>query len=515
MDDHVVRLNFLSETMKRISQSRDWEESLDKIFEFTRTLLDYSMMVIYMINEDRGELEVVAVRGSSKVEIKQRTKFKIGEGIVGWVAREKKAVFLRDAILEKKFRVRQEDPPIRSFIAVPLMFENKVIGIMTISSTKPNIYNEKDVQMISIIASQVAVIYRINTILRDKTNLSNHILQSINSGVIVIDKDAKIILFNKAAEEITGYTSDELIGIEIAETPLRKSPSYWYLLKTHETNKPFFEKETYMTNKEGREIPIVISITVLRDDRGMFNGVTAVFRDLLEVKRIQEEIRRTDRLASLGRLTIGVAHEIRNPLLPIRTAAEVMLKKTNPMDERYTLLKIIKEEGERLNSILNDFVSYSKPSSETRVFFDLNKLIRKTIELFRHELKNKKIEIHTNLWRERFDILASPQEFRQVLINLILNAIDALPRGGQISITTELEEEQVKLVIEDTGCGIAPDDIEKIFDPFFTRKKEGTGLGLFIVHNIITKYGGRILVNSSLGKGTSFIIKTKKIKGGL
>lgn len=512
MDEHIIHLNYLSATMKKVSRSRDWNESLDNIFEFTGNLLEYDMMVIYLIDKKAGILKAIAARGSKDVKLKNRARFKIGEGIVGWVAKEKKAVIIADATKETQFKVRQfykEDPVIRSYIALPLIYENEVLGILSISSSKPDLYREKDVQMMTIIASQVAAIFKINSLLRDETRFSNHILQSIDSGVLVIDKEKKVIHFNRAAENITGYTAKELKGKKITLTPLMTSPFPWLILKTHETQEHIFEKETHMFTKEGREIQVIVSTSVLRNEYNEFNGATAIFRDISEVKKLQEEVRRVDRLASLGKLTAGVAHEIRNPLLPIRTAASYLLKKTNPDSENYRLLKIINEEAERMNKLLNDFVSFAKPPSEMKEAFDLNKLIAETTALMKHEFESKDIEVELNLCHERTSIMGLAQEFRQVLLNLLINSMDAMPEGGKINITTYREDPYIYLIVKDQGTGISKEHLNKVFDPFFTTKQEGTGLGLFIVHNIVSKYDGKIEVESEKGRGTAFKVRIK------
>lgn len=509
-DQHIVALNYLSDIMKKISRSKDLKESLYHIFEFTKQLLNYTMMVIYFYDDENEELKVVAAQGASVENLKKRTKFKVGEGVVGWVAKEKKAIVLEDATKADDFKVRQyykEDPLIKSFMAVPLIYENKVLGIISISHNDPGMYNEKDVQMMSIIASQVAAIVKINKLLQDRTQIHKHILQSINSGVMVIDGKKNITLLNKAAEEIIGYSRKELIGKKISF--LKESPCYRYIIKTLTSKRPFYEVETTVYCKDKRKLPIVMSTTVLKNSAGDFLGVTTIFRDISEFRKLQEEIQRTERLASLGKLAAGVAHEIRNPLLPIRTAANYLLKKIPVEDENYLLINTICEESERLNKLLNNFISFAKPSSSKDVF-ELNNLILETVALMKPEFESKNILLKLDLTDDRSKILASVQEIRQVLINLLLNAVDSMPCGGAISIETATDPEFLTLSISDTGCGMSEEQKKNAFDPFFTTKKDGTGLGLFIVHNLVLKNDGKIYLRSKEGEGTTFTIKIKR-----
>jgi signal transduction histidine kinase len=252
-----------------------------------------------------------------------------------------------------------------------------------------------------------------------------------------------------------------------------------------------------------------MSTTVLKNSAGDFLGVTTIFRDISEFRKLQEEIQRTERLASLGKLAAGVAHEIRNPLLPIRTAANYLLKKIPVEDENYLLINTICEESERLNKLLNNFVSFAKPSSSKDVF-ELNNLILETVALMKPEFESKNILLKLDLTDDRSKILASVQEIRQVLINLLLNAVDSMPCGGAISIETVTDPEFLTLSISDTGCGMSEEQKKNAFDPFFTTKKDGTGLGLFIVHNLVLKNDGKIYLRSKEGEGTTFTIKIKR-----
>jgi len=509
-DQHIVTLNQLSDTLKKVSRSKDLKESFNHIFEFSKQLLNYTMMVIYMYDEKKEELTVVAAQGTSTEKLKSRTKFKIGEGVVGWVAKEKKAIVLKDATKAKDFRVRRyykEDPLIKSFMAVPLIYENKVLGILSVSHNKPHVYKEKDVQMMSIIASQVAAIIKINKLLQDRTKIYKLILHSINTGVIVVDNRKKITLFNNAAEKITGFSTKQVIGKKL--NCLKDSPYFEYILKTFKTKQPIHEVETTLYDASKNEKSIVISTTVLRDSENNFLGVTAIFRDISEYKKLQEEISRTERLASLGRLTAGVAHEIRNPLLPIRTAASYLLKKTNPDHEYYRLIKIICEESDRLNKFLNDFVSLAKPS-DSKETFELNQLILEIADFIKLQLESKDIKLKLDLCSEKTTLFAAVQEFRQVLINLLLNAIDAMSDGGTLTVKTFIENGYLVLKVKDTGCGIERKNLKNVFDPFYTTKSNGTGLGLFIVHNIVTKNNGKIYLQSTEGKGTTVTVKLKR-----
>lgn len=515
---HIIELNFLSKTINDISKAKDFQSISEIIFDFIQELIHFNMAVIYRLNQKQGELEIVSCRGSDTKKMKKRVPFKIGEGAVGWVAKEKKALLLNDALDAEGVKVRQffdEDPIIRSFLAVPLIVGDNLIGILSVSSSQPNQYRETHVEIITIIASQVAALMELNNEINETKRFSNHILENINSGVIVIDNNYKIIVFNKAAEKISGFKCEEVMGKSILDIPLKKDKGDWYIVESFKNEKIFFESPGYMIRKDGFSVKIRLSTSILYDDENNKKGCICIFRDNTEVEKLQQQVIRADKLAAIGRLTTGLTHEIRNPLLPIRTATQLLLskisKKQEENEELIKLLEIINDESERLNRFLDQFVGLAKEGVDIREKTCLIEAIEETLILMRHGLNKNNIIVKKEYEIDSIYIYCSKDRLKQIFLNLLINSIDAIRSLKNhdlklIHIKVTRNDDKAIIEFSDTGCGIEYDDINNIFDPFYTTKENGTGLGLPIIHNIITNTGGKILVDSEVGKGTKFTI---------
>lgn len=504
----IVELEYLFQTIEKICKASRIEEITSIIFDYLEGILDYTMAVIYMINHEKNLLEVVDARGPDVSKLKNRVRFRVGEGAVGWIAREKKGICLYDA-LESEIKVRQfwkEDPIIRSFLGVPMLVEGRVVGIIRVSHSQPGLYDNQDIKLVGMIASQTASIIEKNYLLKDTQRMKDHILDSINSGVIVIDNNHRVISFNRAAERITGHSFLELKDQNLTIYPLKKSETHFVILETLQTQNVFFEKETYLLSKAGKEIPIVISTSLLYDEQGNIQGATAVFRDISIIKNLEEQIKQSERLALIGSITAGIAHEIRNPLLPIRTAASLLVKKLEDNHSLYELANIILRESENMNSFLTNFVNLAKPPSKKPERVNIKGIINEAVDLIGHELSSKNITLKTSLPLEGPYVLATKGELKQVMLNLILNSKDAVIDNGIIEIKVTEENHFAVIILNDNGGGMDEETRLRIFDPFFSTKEEGMGLGLSIVQSIIIKYGGSLKVESNPGLGTTFKI---------
>ena len=221
----TIDLNLLSETIDLMNRATNFQVISKIIFNFIHNFVNYNMAVIYKINEKEGTLEMISCMGSDTEKMKKRIPIKVGESAVGQVAKDKKALLINDVLRSKEITVRQyndEDPIIRSFLAVPLVVGDKIIGILSVSSSKPYEYDEYDVKMINIITSQGAVLLELNNNITEVENFTNQILENINSGVIVVNDKYEIISFNEAAEEITGYYFKDVLGKDIRSIPLKE-----------------------------------------------------------------------------------------------------------------------------------------------------------------------------------------------------------------------------------------------------------------------------------------------------
>jgi two-component system sensor histidine kinase PilS (NtrC family) len=228
-------------------------------------------------------------------------------------------------------------------------------------------------------------------------------------------------------------------------------------------------------------------------------GNVVVVQDLTELRRMEEEVRRADRLAALGKMSAGLAHEIRNPLASICGSIALLGKQPGLGEKERKLLTIVSREGERLEALVRDFLAFARPSQPQIQQVEATQLVEETLDVFRHDAAARELRVAAEI-EPGVRVLADSGQLRQVLWNLLTNAADAAGRGGSVRARMRRAEGMAVLEVEDSGPGIAGDDLQRIFDPFFTTKESGTGLGLAIVHRIVEAHGGQLAVQSAPGR---------------
>ena len=359
---------------------------------------------------------------------------------------------------------------------------------------------------------------------------TDEILQNIHSGLITIDTTGRIVYFNLAAQAILGYKSSEVIGqncFEVFKDRMTNlAEGIWDSLKI---NKRINRKEVVITNLAGKRIPLGLSTSILKNEKSEPQGVIAIFQDLSEFKILEDKLRAKDRLAAVGELSAGIAHEIRNPLASISGSVEV-LKDELPLDgENEKLMELIIKETNRLNEILTEFLNFAriKPTNFTKV--DLNSIVDEVIEIVRkHPSYTDKIRIQKEIEGQAVYVLGEENHIKQLLLNLMVNGMEAMQeKGGRLRIVnkniTELEtyslEEDgeaesnwIPLAIVDEGKGMGDEEKEKMFLPFYSTKKQGTGLGLPIVQRLVDSLSGHLEFKSTSGVGTTFVVYFQKFK---
>lgn len=333
--------------------------------------------------------------------------------------------------------------------------------------------------------------------------LHERIIESIRSGLITTDLDGNIYTFNSAAVEITGYTAEQMRGRSIFSLFGNiKQPIAISLEKLDGDQPPRFE--TDLVTPEGFAVHIGYNISELFSEDKQRSGLIITFQDLTEIRSMEESIKRKDRLAAVGRVGAGLAHEIRNPLGAMRGAIQVLESNTPPDSVQADLMKIILRESDRLNSIITNFLSYAKPKVGSFTEIDACEAIRDTVKLLRHSPEvTTKHTLAETLPPNPVFVSADTTQLKQVFWNLARNSINAMPDGGTLTIKLEtMPSNRVQIVFEDTGVGMTPEQVERLFEPFSNSTSGGTGLGLSIVYQIIRDHDGVINVRSFEGEGT-------------
>ncbi len=354
---------------------------------------------------------------------------------------------------------------------------------------------------------------------------NRNIVQSLDSGLLTTDLHGKINFLNRTAEKILNRRGEELKESFISDLFPEIGRYLEGLKKKLSCASPDYQRyETLLSDEQGRKVFLGFSISPLTDPEGSLIGYTLIFQDITRFKEMEEQMKRFDRMAAIGSLAAGMAHEIRNPLASLSGSIQ-MLKSELLLDQQQEhLMEIILRESERLNALITDFLLFAHPPQTNRSNWDIGKIIDETLELFRHSpsfhhgLRIIRPDGNGNIYA-----CVDPDQIRQVLWNLFINAAQAIPENGEIRIDLkkvtdspitkpsflnprEQPSEWVQIAITDSGVGIAPQEKEKIFEPFYTNKEGGTGLGLSIVHKIIENHDGLIKVESEVGKGSTFRI---------
>lgn len=363
--------------------------------------------------------------------------------------------------------------------------------------------------------------------LAKRYDFQSNLIESSMDGIIGCDRIGNIVILNRSLEKMLGYNKDEvlqrvtldrLFPVGLAEKMKAGLSSEGY-----DGENRLFLCETQLVAKSGERVPVQLSATVLFED-GEESGLVGFFRDLREIRMMEQQfadqtrIIHQHKMMSLGRLAASVVHEINNPLAGILNYIRLMIKITKrgalakeDLEKFQKYLVLIESETERCSKIVANLLAFSRKSKMESDEVDANELIRKCIMMSQHKLALQNIEVDTRLAPGIPKLWADVNQIQQCIINLIFNAIDAMPDGGKLTLASSFgaKEGVVAIEVGDTGRGIAAEDLPHIFDPFYTTKTvgEGLGLGLSTVYGIIDRHKGTITVDSDPGKGTAFTIK--------
>jgi PAS domain S-box-containing protein len=419
-------------------------------------------------------------------------------------------------------RVRRQMKSLNVAVAMGIFSREQLAGVMLLGQRRSGrIYGTVEQSALLVLCGQLAVAIENAQLFTEVQNAKIYnetLLQNLTTGVVAADRSGLITVFNREVEQITGFTASELLTRKISNLP---EPLRDILGETLGNG----------DRQEGREIVLRSGDknTVLRASSSIFHGqdgeplgALMVLTDITTLKRLEMQIRRSDRLASLGTLSAGMAHEIKNPLVSIKTFAQLLPERYQDSDFRETFFSLIGHEVDRIDSLVNQLLRFARPAKPVLKPIHVHEVLEKALLLVGHRLYQKDIKL-TRSWRADVDtIRADVDQIEQVFLNFFINALDAMKTGGSLTISTQIGStetwptavpsdpfdvrEILRISVEDDGIGIKPEDVPHVFDPFFTTKDYGTGLGLSVVHGIVQEHGGQIEVESELNHGTSFHI---------
>jgi two-component system sensor histidine kinase PilS (NtrC family) len=336
--------------------------------------------------------------------------------------------------------------------------------------------------------------------------LHESIVHSVSSGIVTVDRLGRVSYLNRSAEQILHISLAESEG----EPVERWLPQ---VVSRLQGPSEFFEADHLTREGERRRLGFVSSPLTDRD--GKRQGHVVAVEDLTGIRAMEEDLKRSEKLAAVGRLAAGLAHELRNPLASIGGSIQLLQENKVFSDEERQLMSIVLREADRLNALVTDFLRFARPTPSQLELLDLREVVSSTATLFSNDPTRRGVQLELNL-PELLPVAADAGQLGQVLWNLLTNAAEAMPQGGKVCVSGKLAGGQVLLEVADDGPGIAVDDLPHIFEPFYTTKERGTGIGLAIVHSIIQGHGGEVQVRSTEGRGTVFLVKLaeRRAEGG-
>jgi two-component system sensor histidine kinase PilS (NtrC family) len=322
--------------------------------------------------------------------------------------------------------------------------------------------------------------------------MNQTILSHISSGLMLINSKGNIRSFNRAATDITGLSLSEVYDREATAV----FPGL--LVGETATKKPLNRSEGYFVKKTGEKLILGYATTPAKGSQGEDLGVLVTFQDLTQLKKIEEELKQADRLAAIGRLAAGMAHEIRNPLASISGSVQLLKEADHAKPEDIHLMDIVVKEADRLNGLLTDFLSFARPKRLEKEVVDVSAILNQLIDLLKTDYRFEMIDIQCHQI-EKIELMLDRDQVLQALWDLAINACEAMEGRGRLSFSVESQKGGV-IFIEDSGPGISEEVKNRIFEPFFSTKDKGTGLGLASVYSVLEAHGGCVTVDvSSLG----------------
>lgn len=505
----IEQFLLLQETTKKSSSTFEINDLIDIIVSNAIKLTRATSCVLFLMGKESRHLKAICKQGKA---FHVKPVLAVGEGIVGKVAATGEPRLIYD--IRKEEKTAQEDPSIVSQLIVPMISEKKVLGVISLYHERISAFDSDDLEILSILASHAAVLIQsahlYEQVLAER-DLAGNILESSPQGVITIDIGGRIQSINRQAAQIFDIDRDWMLGKTISQIDDDRIVEILNAAFNEEPRHGTIERA--MVKKNGVPAILQIATSFVKRLNGNRSGVIITLRDVTESKKTDEILRRMDRLMSLGHLSAGIAHEIRNPLASITFNIQMLAKRMPRDDESNELFDDTMTGVDRIKAIVKNVLDFGKPTPPQFILGRIEHVLSRCAHLMKAQFKKKNINIDIRVEDELPDIIFDDQQIGQVFINLILNAVEAMPDGGKIEIDARKNQDEkgrassIVVSINDTGIGITPEHLSRIFDPFYTTKAEGTGLGLSIVHKILEQHHASIEVSSEPFIGTTFMVK--------
>ncbi|MEI6808078.1 MAG: ATP-binding protein [bacterium] len=407
-------------------------------------------------------------------------------------------------------------------LAMGLYFKGNMNGILLISARNSGqMYDRLDQDTLQILCRELGVAIenaRLYNQVQDDKIYNDILLDNIVSGIIAVDISGVVTVFNREAQRLT-----QLAGQDVLNQPLDRLPAIvaTAFRSTLADGHGLRDADVALSRPNGIALQVRMGTSVFCGHTGSPLGALMVLHDQTAVRQLEAQIRRNDRLASVGTLAASMAHEVKNPLVALKTFAQLLPTRYEDPDFRTTFSSLVGQEVTRIDAIVNQLLNFSRPAQPSLKPLDLHDVLEHTLNLAQHQLKQLNIVLQSKLNAPRNRILGNRDLLVQVFLNFYLNAIDAMEESGVLRIYTEnvvvptgvrdlwgqaIVTDHIRVIIQDSGKGLSAEALTHMFDPFYTTKTNGTGLGLSVAHGIIQEHSGAIDVESTLGIGTTFSV---------
>jgi two-component system, NtrC family, sensor kinase len=403
---------------------------------------------------------------------------------------------------------------------VPCVSKEGTIAVMALGrrgSSEP--LSSEDMALLSAVAAQAATALENGRLYRQlhlkaseldrMREFSENILESLNDGLAVLDRDDRVVRWNRRLEELYGVRHEDAVGRRLDEI---LEPAFFDVLRAARRESPegaaLYRVPAFTRHAPARRVLVNVATTPLRDSDGAIAGTIVIVEDISARVQLEEQLQISEKMASLGLLAAGVAHEVNTPLTGISSFTQMLLQGAEPDDPRTKVLEKIERQTFRAAKIVNGLLNLARPAQVDSGPVDINAVINDVLSLLEHQLRTARIQVRKELSPGAPIVQGIEYKLQQVLLNLFLNARDAMPRGGWLTVVTRDGDAAATIEVADTGAGIPAEQLSRIYDPFFTTKDigKGTGLGLSISYGIIQEHGGTIACESDIGQGTRFTL---------
>jgi PAS domain S-box-containing protein len=484
---------------------------MDEAVRHTADALDVEICKILIARESDDDLTVVAGVGLDEKLIGTLTIEGGTHSQAGFAIRERLPVVVRDLRRETRFSPSQflTDHGCVAGVCVPMLVEDRVYGVMTAHTVRVRDFSDKELEFLCTVANTVATVLERRRRADTQRDFYHRLFMAARDGIMLTDTDGHILEWNPALERMTGWSREEALGRRpsILNSGKHSPEFYERLWQTIRAGHPFADRFVNR-RKDGSEFLVWESVSPVKDRDGTTQYYMAILTDLSEREQMLEALRHTEQVKLVGQLAGGLLHEIRNPLIGLGSLATHLAEQDSLPQAARDRCRLIAREAARIDGLLESHLSQLRPRPFDLQPCHLPSLIDETLALLRPNMLKQRIAVRTLIAPDVPHVVASRPHLQQVCLNVMMNALDAMPGGGTLTIAIRPDETRrnsgVLLTFTDTGKGIPPEDLQRIFEPFFTSgKAKGVGLGLTITHDIIERHRGQMTIASPPGHGVT------------